>query len=174
MPKDLQYLRVRFKAEQYRILDWANVVQLTESDDSLVIGRAHKAMLMDILEQQRLLLLEFGRYDERHKKLTRQLIVEETDTLSADAARAPSARQLEEAGFQVKFPHTAPLMSRCLKYAESTRVLPSRLRWVTCDKAKMENLVAQLSKLNDLLKELLNSSQLELLLETQVCFPPTG
>lgn len=167
MPKDLQYLRVRFKTEQHRILDWANVVQLTESDDSLVISKAHKAILMDVLEQQRLMLLEFGRYDERHKRLARQLIVEEMDSTNAEENSSSPARP-PETEIHAQFPHTAPLLRRCLKYVDSTRVFPSRLRWVICDKVKMEDLILRLSKLNDVLRELLSSSQLELLLETQV------
>ena len=79
MPSDLQYLRVRLKTEQYRLLDWADVVQLDVNDDSLLIGNSSKGLLLDVLDQQRRLLGAFGRLSNKYKKLARPLLVEDTE-----------------------------------------------------------------------------------------------
>ena len=76
MPAEFQYLRVRLKTEQYRLLDWAHVVQLDEQDDHLLISNASKGLLLDVLDQQNKLLQQFGRVDEKYKRLRRPLLTD--------------------------------------------------------------------------------------------------
>ena len=76
MPSDCQHLRVRLKTEQYRLLDWADVVRLDETDDNILIANASKGLLLDVLDQQRRLLNQFGRLDEKYKKLSKPLLVD--------------------------------------------------------------------------------------------------
>ena len=59
MPKEFQYLRVRMKTEQYRLLDWAHVAQLNEHDEELLISNAFRALLLDVLDQKERLLRRF-------------------------------------------------------------------------------------------------------------------
>lgn len=163
LPEEYQYVRVRIKNEQFRLLDWACVVRVSESDSSLVVGRAGKAMVLDILEQQHNLLHRFGRFDERLKPVSKPLLSD----VPFQAERAITDT-VDENDRLVKFPKSAELYQRALKYIRSTRTLPTRLRWIACDKTKIETLLVKITSLNDTLTELLNKDQLDKLLELQV------
>ena len=162
LPEEYQYVRVRIKTEQYRFLDWATVAGLSESDGDLVLGRAGRCMLLDILEQQHNLLHRFGRFDDRLKRLAKPLLseVEGQDWDEAEAAEGDSDL--------VRFPASADLYKKALKYIRATRTIPARLRWVSCDKKSIEVLLGKITSLNDFLTELLDKNQVHQLLELQV------
>ncbi|KAF2263802.1 hypothetical protein CC78DRAFT_518082 [Lojkania enalia] len=170
MPSDSQYLRVRLKTEQYRLLDWADVVQLDEQDDKLLISNASKGLLLDVLDQQRRLLHQFGRLDEKYKKLAKPLLVDAEEAnngvLPSPPAYSPAedkspALQRVDTDFQNRFPQSEALLKKSLDFTMKSREFPRRLKWAIFDKAKMEHLVLKLTSFNDFMREMLTQTQLE-------------
>ena len=153
MPSDCQYLRVRLKTEQYRLLDWADVVRLDETDDNLLISNSSKGLLLDVLDQQRRLLHQFGRLDEKYKKLSKPLLVdfvEEHDGRSPEdeppayAPADPIVRRVDS-DFRTRFPQSQVLLKKSVEWAKKSTGVPRKLKWAVFDKAKIENLVLKLS-----------------------------
>lgn len=167
MPKEFHYLCVRLKTEEYRLLDWAHVAQLDGHDENLLISNASKGLLIDVLDQQDRLLQRFGRYDEKYKVLRRPLICEDDEAQDDPPAYTdnyePANKTVTraETSFQSRFPHSEMLMTKALGSATSFRHYPKRLRWAAWDKSKLEALIGKLTSLNDFMRELLNSSQLQ-------------
>ncbi|KAL5438149.1 hypothetical protein PMIN07_006383 [Paraphaeosphaeria minitans] len=174
MPSDCQYLRVRLKTEQYRLLDWADVVRLDETDDSLLISSSSKGLLLDVLDQQRRLLHQFGRLDEKYKKLSKPLLVdyvEEHGQLPGPPAYAPSddspmIRRVDS-DFRTRFPQSQVLLKKSVNWVKKSTGVPRKLQWAVFDKTKMEALVQKLVGFNDFMREMLNSAQLESLVTKQ-------
>ncbi|KAI0455755.1 prion-inhibition and propagation-domain-containing protein [Xylaria acuta] len=150
-----QFLRIRFKTEQYRLLDWADIAGLSEDDATLVINQAMKPHLLDILDQQYRLMLRFGRVDERLRPLVKPFIQEERDDLDD--------RQCDEERLTNRFPTTRPLYLKALKYIQATTKHPVRIRWAISDKSKVEDILFKLTTLNDSLHQLFTSQQLQIL-----------
>ncbi|KAF2865993.1 prion-inhibition and propagation-domain-containing protein [Massariosphaeria phaeospora] len=175
MPSDCQYLRVRLKTEQYRLLDWAHVVRLEETDDHLLISNASKGLLLDVLDQQRRLFEQFGRLDDKYKKLTKPLLVEaaEENGLLLDAPasshtepRSPTVGRVDS-DFQRRFPQSERLLDKSLAWAKKGAAFPRKMKWASFDKAKMENLVLKLASFNDFMRDMLNTHQLQTLASKQ-------
>ncbi|KAF1953510.1 hypothetical protein CC80DRAFT_551155 [Byssothecium circinans] len=167
MPSDCQYIRVRLKTEQYRLLDWADVVRLDETDDNLLISNSSKGLLLDVLDQQRRLIHQFGRLDDKYRKLSKPLLV---DYEEANGGRLPEPPAYEsdsptisrvETDFHQRFPQSEALLKKSLDWAKKSTGVPKRLRWAVFDKTKMENLVLKLASFNDFMREMLNTQQLE-------------
>ncbi|KAF4976584.1 hypothetical protein FZEAL_6762 [Fusarium zealandicum] len=156
LENDHQFFRVRFKTEQYRLLDWATIAQLTENDETLVINKASKSVLLEVLDQQHRLMLRFGRLDDRFRPLAKPLLYEVQDN-------DPSKDEVMEDinSLQDRFPHTNALLRKSLDFIHSTSKVPTRLRWAISDKAKIEDILTKLTALNDYLNQLLNNQQLQ-------------
>lgn len=175
MPAEFQYLRVRLKTEQYRLLDWAHVVQLDEQDDHLLISNASKGLLLDVLDQQNKLLQQFGRVDEKYKRLRRPLLtdIEEPNGVLPDPPAYSPAEPISpgisrvDSEFQSRFPQSEALLRKSLDWAKKTRTFPKRLAWASWDKTKVETLILKLSAFNDFMREMLNASQLQTLASKQ-------
>jgi hypothetical protein len=176
MPKEFQYLRVAIKTEQCRLLDWADVVQLNEDEECLLIAKANKNVLLDVLEQQKNLLLSFGRLDEKYKPLRKPLISDggavgllgrpdEPPPYSPDEPQQGVKRV--ESSFQNRFPQSEKLLQKSLTYVERTQKYPARLTWALFDKAKVEEFIRKISGMNDYLKEFLTTQQMEELIVRQ-------
>jgi hypothetical protein len=173
MPSDCQHLRVRLKTEQYRLLDWASVVQLDETDDTLLISNSSKGLLLDVLDQQRRLLHQFGRLDEKYKKLSKPLLVDYEDGSDARFPEGPMYDKVQvvrdestgvqrvDSDFRSRFPQGQHLLQKSMDWARKTNSIPRKFKWATFDKAKMEILVLKLGGFNDFMREMLNSAQLE-------------
>ncbi|KAJ4349867.1 uncharacterized protein N0V89_008486 [Didymosphaeria variabile] len=175
MPSDCQYLRVRLKTEQYRLLDWADVVRLDETDDNLLISNSSKGLLLDVLDQQRRLLHQFGRLDEKYKKLSKPLLVdyvEEHDgrlpepPAYAPADDSPTVRRVDSE-FRTRFPQSQVLLKKSVDWAKKSTKVPRKLKWATFDRTKIEGLVLKLTSFNDFMRDMLNSAQLESLFVKQ-------
>ena len=179
MPKEFQYLRVRLKTEQHRLLDWARVANLSEQDASLSTNfRLHRHLLLEVLDQTEALLLSFGKFNDRYRQL-----VTDSSTTNADingsevfpeySSEHPSSPpSLQKFGtlsaFQDRFPHSKDTVKqKCLDWIEKSRKYPKRLRWATFDHESFEKLLAKLASLNDFLKGLMDSSQQVRLAEEQ-------
>lgn len=173
MPAECQYLRVRLKTEQYRLLDWAHVARLTERDEELLISNASKGMLLQVLDQQEQLLLRFGSIDERCKKLRPPLLSEITNPKEVGLLEQPpaytsrvspivsSGGQSADSAFETRFPQSESLLRKSLAWVESRRKYPAQLRWAVWEKAKVEDLLVKLTAFNDVMKELLTGLQLQ-------------
>ncbi|KAF4954258.1 hypothetical protein FSARC_12195 [Fusarium sarcochroum] len=151
-----QFFRVRFKTEQYRLLDWATIAQLSENDETLVLNKASRSVLLDVLDQQYRLMLRFGRLDDRLRPLTKPLLFEVQEDDSSNSEHFEEVDSL-----QSRFPHTNVLLKKSLDFIHGTSKVPSRLRWAISDKAKIEDVLNKLTSLNDYLNELLNNQQLQ-------------
>ncbi|KAM0558102.1 hypothetical protein ACHAPJ_005269 [Fusarium lateritium] len=151
-----QFFRVRFKTEQYRLLDWATIAQLSENDGTLVLNKASRSVLLDVLDQQYRLMLRFGRLDERLRPLTKPLLFEVQEDDSSNNEHSQEVDSL-----QSRFPHTNALLKKSLDFIHGTSKAPSRLRWAISDKGKIEDVLNKLTSLNDYLNELLNNQQLQ-------------
>ncbi|GAW18465.1 hypothetical protein ANO14919_079410 [Xylariales sp. No.14919] len=154
MPEDCEHIRVRLKTEQFRLLDWARIIQISEDDSTLVIGTAGRGLLLEVLHQQQELLLSFAHYEKQLTPITEPFISQ-----TRDGNRDSS---------HVHFPESEDLLQRALSYIHATRNLPKRLRWVVHHKPKVEVLLGKLTNLNDFLAEFLDRNQVGKLLELQV------
>jgi hypothetical protein len=159
MPKECEHLRVRLKTEQFRLLDWARVIQISEDDSNLTIGTEGRGMLLEVLHQQQELLFRFARYDKHLTAITD----------SAGSRSNAQASNAESDSSHVRFPESEDLLQRALSYIHATRNFPKRLRWVVHDKPNVEILLGKLTGLNNFLAESLNQNQVGRLLELQVC-----
>ena len=68
MPADLQFLRVRLKTEEHRLLDWGKVANLSEDDRLFNRSvKLNRHLVNDILHETQMLLLDCckvgGSYD---------------------------------------------------------------------------------------------------------------
>ena len=169
MPADCQHLRVRLKTEQYRLLDWADVVRLDETDDNLLISNHSKGLLLDVLDQQRRLLHQFGRLDDKYKKLSKPLLIDYEEAHDGQLPDPPAYSPVEDgptvrrvdSDFQRRFPQSKILLKKSIDWAKKSAEYPRRLKWASFDRTKMENLVLKLGGFNDFMREMLNSAQLE-------------
>ncbi|KAF6818077.1 hypothetical protein CPLU01_13398 [Colletotrichum plurivorum] len=163
LEKNHQYFRVKFKTEQCRLLDWANVVDLSEDEATLTMNRASRAMILQILDEQYRLMFRFGRLDDRLRPISPPILYEETDAAETQAS-AHDAQDKEKAdALQARFPDKTLLLEKSLRFFQNTTKYPARLRWAISDKAKIEEILNRLAGLNDYLNELLNSQQLQAL-----------
>ncbi|KAF2145002.1 uncharacterized protein K452DRAFT_244554 [Aplosporella prunicola CBS 121167] len=162
MPKEHQYLRIRLKQEQYRLLDWARVAHISETDNNLVLSNASRGVLCDVLYQKNQLLLAFGKFDDKYKPLRRPLLSDEPE----EVEDSPVLKKVET-GFNGRFPQTEDLLKRALEWIDKSSKYPKRLKWASWDKAKFEQLLLKLSSFNDFMKGLLNDQQLDQLIDLQ-------
>lgn len=156
-------------------MDWANVTKLTERDETFLISRAGRTITIDILDQQRRLLMQFGRFDDRLRPLSEPLVCEETENESKNGqmgARTgqgnPGQRPQTAELFNSRFPHAEALLEKSLEFINRTSKCTTRLRWAISDKGQVEELIQKLTALNGYLAELLNTHQLEMLMSRQV------
>jgi len=159
--KDYQFIRIRFKTEQYRLLDFASVAQLTERDDTLIINASNRNILLEVLDQQSKMMMRFGHFDDRLRPLAKPLI--EAAILENEQKQPKSRDQLAS-----RFPHSNSLLRRALLFAEHGSKYPSRLRWVIFDREKVEQLLSRLVASNNFLQELLSSHERQMLRRQEV------
>lgn len=126
-----------------------------------MISKSSRGILVDILDQQRRLLLKFGRIDDRLQPLRNPMILE-------DAPGEERSKIGSVGAFESRFPTTGLLLKKSLEFVKSTSRCPTGLRWAMSDRANIEELIRKLTGLNDFLKELLNGQQLELLASQHV------
>jgi hypothetical protein len=176
MPKEFQYLRIAIKAEQFRLLNWAEVVQLNEFDENLLIAKANKQVLLDALEQQKNLLMSFGRVDEKYRLLRRPLLSDEFSLEVYGGNEVPPAYESTgpnsgvrraQSAFQNRFPQSEQLLQKSLAYVERHQKYPMKLKWALFDKTKVEELVRKITGINDYMNDLLTMQQLDELVTRQ-------
>ncbi|KAJ0163097.1 hypothetical protein CTA2_3525 [Colletotrichum tanaceti] len=163
-----QYFRVKFKTEQCRLLDWANVVDLSEDDSTLTIARGSRPLILQILDEQYRLMFRFGRLDDRLRPLTSPILHEDAETEesgreSNSASREDTEGTREANALRSRFPDKTLLLERSLRFFQNTTKYPERLRWAIYDKSNIEDILTKLTASNDYLGELLNTRQLQAL-----------
>lgn len=149
MPAQFQYLRVRVKTEQHRLGNWALVANLTEQSSSLSTSlQLNEALVQEVLHEQETILISFWRVSHPHA-----LMVDDLKPGSLSGADG-------EAELQERFPHSrSSLQDRALRCVEKMRRYPSRIRWFTFDRERLETSLSQLGALNDAMMSLLDSQQ---------------
>lgn len=124
---------------------------------------------MQILDEQYRLMFRFGRLDDRLRPLSHPFLYEDMGThhIEDNASVAVDMKKTET--LQSRFPDKSLLLERSLKFFERTSKYPARLRWAISDKAKIEEILEKLTRLNDYLVEFLNRQQVQALsaLQTQ-------
>ncbi|CAL5872456.1 uncharacterized protein PFLUO_LOCUS6720 [Penicillium psychrofluorescens] len=149
MPPQFHYLRVRLKIEQHRLLNWAEVANLTEKNDSLCATlRLNEALVQEVLSEQEAIITGFWNVGHPYRSLV-------------DGGQGGSLYNAAgEFEFQERFPHAkSSLETRALRCVERLRLYPVRFRWAVFDRERLETALARLGVLNDGMQSLLDSQQ---------------
>lgn len=121
LEKNYQYIRVKFKTEQCRLLDWANVVELSEDDSTFNISHGSKDVILQILDEQYRLMFRFGRLDDRLRPLSQPFLYEDTSTHHIGDETSIVAVDTEKIEtLQARFPDKGLLLEKSLKVFEKT------------------------------------------------------
>ena len=88
MPKRYQYLRLRLRMEQLKLVDWAETAQISERDETMgVCIRSNRHVINDILHQIETLIVDASCLSTRYGL---RLITEEHQTNKSDDAEIQS------------------------------------------------------------------------------------
>ncbi|KFY33834.1 hypothetical protein V494_07284 [Pseudogymnoascus sp. VKM F-4513 (FW-928)] len=167
--KDQQYLVLRLRLEQERLLSWSESSGLLDYDsesnskvlESNVFG-LHRSTVLDMLVQIKVLFEEFEKRQIRHKRLR-------AEYEGTENRRFPNERgqKLGSAPEVVLDTHetSVPLSSKKSEYImnaletwkNTSKSGMKRLRWATFDKHDFEVLLQQFSILNDNMTGLLDT-----------------
>jgi hypothetical protein len=162
MPNQFQYLRVRLKTEQHRMLDWARVANLSVQDNTLGPNlRLNLDLVQEVLREKDKILSQFWNIDRRHKcavaDSTHDPVVSEP---SLQLSPLSTGRNNTLKRFQDRFPHEEDSLEwKALNFVQRLRRYPARIRWAAFDQEMFEKLLAQLASLNDFMRGLLDSEQ---------------
>ncbi|EON69156.1 hypothetical protein W97_08342 [Coniosporium apollinis CBS 100218] len=162
-PQDHQYLRVRLKLEQTRLLNWGRVAQV-KFGQGLALSNEVKLALRHLLNENRDMLGHFGRFDETGRPLRMALIAEVSKPLDVDAPSSPG--QLEAfTEFHRRFPELDTFSMAAITYAERHHRYPGRLRWISWDRRRTEQLIERLAISNDRMEGIMSAQHVQALIE---------
>lgn len=167
LEKDHGFIRVRFKTEQHRLLDWARVAGIAESDGIFLTNRPNRTVAMDVLDQQYQMIMHFKGLDDRFRPFTKEALFQE-EPIESPEEESQRNGETSTGSAVTRFPEGSDLLKMALSFTEKTRKLPKRLRWVISDRAKMENLLSRLAGMNDFLRDMLDSHRGEMLRTQQI------
>ncbi|TPX17028.1 uncharacterized protein E0L32_012320 [Thyridium curvatum] len=154
-----RFFRIRFKTEQYRLLDWGAVAKIDEQDGTFLTNKANRAVIMEVLDEQYHLMMNYQKFDDRLRGTVAPLFREQPDGLNITGRnRGDDLDDL--AG---RFPNADGLLKKALGLVDSTRKLPARFRWVFSDRENMEDLLSRLATMNNFLRDMLSTHQIEIL-----------
>lgn len=160
--KDYQFICIRFKTEQYRLLDFASVAQLTEKNETLIFNASSRTILHEVLDQQRKMMEEFGRFDDRLQPLAQPLILQEPVETSLSKGISNNHNREPIAS---RFPHANVLLQKALTIMGHGKI---RLHWAVFDRTKVEELLSRLVASNNFLQELLTTRQVQMLMHREI------
>ncbi|EPS38630.1 hypothetical protein H072_7645 [Dactylellina haptotyla CBS 200.50] len=147
MPEKYQFLWVRLQMEQHKLLDWGEIVNLSEDDTSLHSGlRFSRHLINDVLHQIEALLLDINGLSARYKL---KLLVDEGNAPATPPP--PYSRSQQASGRAMK--------AKALSLIAQSRRYPTRLRWAAFDCKKFESLLTDLAVLNDSMIYFLETEQ---------------
>ncbi|KAJ8108784.1 hypothetical protein OPT61_g7925 [Boeremia exigua] len=176
---DCYSLLVQFQLERNRLINWAKLVRLDYTDDSLTFNHMSKMLVLDVMEQQRDLLDKFRTLEQKkgYRKLalasrTRTAIPIEAGSAVAALENGPSTNGdgTPPNANAVQFPpiENELIVQKALlflkRFQEGMTQVPKRLQWAAIHKEKMEGLIGQLAHLNDKMLEALGQGQMETLI----------
>lgn len=149
MPFQFHYLRVRLKTEQHRLLNWAEVADLTEDQGFHCVSlRLNDALVQEVLREQEAILASFWKVNNTYQGLV-------DDNVYVSDSESMGSTELRK-----RFPHSkASLETRAINCIERIRRYPAKIRWAAFDRNRLESALAQLSALNDAMERLLDSQQ---------------
>ncbi|KAH6616675.1 prion-inhibition and propagation-domain-containing protein [Boeremia exigua] len=177
---DCYALLVKFKLEENRLINWAKLVKLDYTDESLTFNHMSKMLVLDVMEQQRDLLNKFRKLED--KKGYRKLAMTSRTKTAIQHEASPAAALLESGhltsnsngpptlGNAVQFPpiENEEIVKKALlflkRFQEGMAEVPRRLQWATIHKDKMEELIEKLADLNNKMLEALGQGQMETLI----------
>lgn len=147
MPSQFQYLRVRLKIEQHRLLNWADAANLTEKNEtSCATLRWNEAFVQEVLAEQEAVLNCFWKIGDSYQSLV------------GDSHNGFLHGTVERSEFQDRYPRSL-LEIKALNCVEKIRRYPVRIRWAMFDRERLETSLARLGVLNDAMKGMLDSQQ---------------
>lgn len=171
---------VKFKLEENRLINWAKLVKLDYTEESLIFNHMNKMLVLDVMMQQRDALNKFRELKKEKKldKFTGKLIPQRTQTaIQHDIPSTPengnastngnSTRAIEDA---VQFPkiENETIVQKAFAFLErfqaGTAVAAKSLQWTAIHKEKMSELIAKLADLNTKMLEALGQGQMETLI----------
>jgi hypothetical protein len=157
MPSQFHYLRIRLKIEQHRLLNWAEVANLTEQNDTpCATLRFNEAFVQEVLAEQEAVLACFWNIGDSYQSL----IDDSRNGFLYDTA--------EKSELQDRFPYPKSLLeTKALRCVEKIRRYPVRVRWAMFDRERLETSLARLGVLNDAMKGMLDSQQQSTLQQAQ-------
>lgn len=149
MPSQFHHLRVRLKIEQHRLLNWAEVTNLTEQNDApCTTLRFNETLVQEVLAEQEAILACFWSVGDSYQSLV------------DDSQNDSIYNSVEKSEFQDRFPNSKnSLETKALRYVEKIRRYPVRIRWAMFDRERLETSLARLGVLNDAMKGMLDSQQ---------------
>ncbi|KAF3926604.1 hypothetical protein AA313_de0207070 [Arthrobotrys entomopaga] len=147
MPEKYQFLWVRLQMEQHKLLDWGEIVNLSEDDTTIPTGlRFSRHLINDVLHQIEALLLDINGLSARYKL---KLLVDDRSTLTTPP---PSYSRPQQASGRA-------MKAKALGLIAKSRRYPARLRWAAFDWEKFESLLTDLALLNDSMMYFLETEQ---------------
>ena len=153
MPKTCRHLLVRLQMEKDKLLGWAVLAKISESDDSLTATmKISRHTIHDAFREMQVLLLDMFKLKQRYSL---HLVAGEDGGRSEniDAEDSLASRKLPE--------HLTALEERAVRWFDKTRKCPRRLRWASFDKEKFEELLSAIALLNENMTHFLNSYERE-------------
>ncbi|MCJ1475076.1 hypothetical protein MMC13_003736 [Lambiella insularis] len=147
MPNDLQFLRVRLKGEEHRLLDWGKIANISEDERQLNRSvKLNRHLVNDILQETQVLLINCCKIGGNHVPTTG--IPSRSATIYNEAQEAQEAEAIQE--LQTRFPQISQTTT-----------------WAIFDKKKFEELLANLGRLNDIMERLMDTASQEMLYQAQ-------
>ncbi len=164
MPAELEYFRAGFNIEQFRLLDWAHVVNINKQDDSLLIN---KSLVLNVLVRLNMVLQQFRRVDKNYRELQNPLLTDEPAAIHVlntppYSPTRPTSSETSgfDSKFQSRFPQSNALLGDSLDWVTKTGTFPNQLVWANWKTSKVEALIFQLSAFNDFMRQMLKDDQI--------------
>lgn len=177
---DCHALLVKFKLEENRLINWAKLVKLDYTEESLIFNHMNKMLVLDVMMQQRDALNKFRELKDKKKldKFTEKFGVppRTSTTIQHDASSGSSSngqantngtRAIEDA---VQFPKTEneEIVKKAFEFLKrfqsGAAVAAKSLQMTAIHKDKMAELIAKLADLNTKMLEALGQGQMETLI----------
>src|SRR3569833_360893 len=167
LPKKYEYLKIRLQLEESRLLDWAVVVKLSDTDDAITgpwqIGQA---TAMEALKQMETLLLDLGKLSSKFNLTLVECLEGESDIdKTLTKVRLCWSRLISVHVYLLRY-GCQPLQAmqqvlkhKALNFVAKARSYPERLRWVVFKGDKFELLLSRITALNDSMLHFLDSHQ---------------
>ncbi|KAF3037367.1 hypothetical protein E8E12_006894 [Didymella heteroderae] len=180
---DCHALLVKFKLEENRLINWAKLVKLDYTEESLIFNHMNKMLVLDVMMQQRDALNKFRELRDKKKleKFTDKFALPQRTTtaiqhdISSNSTsenghthtNGNGTRAIEDA---VQFPKTEneEIVKKAFaflkRFQSGASVAAKSLQMTAIHKDKMAELIVKLADLNTKMLEALGQGQMETLI----------